>query len=118
MMVRAVRRNHSPSPRPSPPGEGGIELPALDPDRNDEVLARLRDDDPALTVFLSYCQTHIENNLRQAFNVSLSVEQQLDFKNRAGAVAALVEDLEGSRQRLKQELLEKQKAEIKQTPHP
>jgi hypothetical protein len=91
------------------PAAPRLELPALDPERNDLVLAQARADDPLWQVFLSYCQTHMENNLRSAFNPALTLEQQVDFKNRAGAVAALVEDIETSRQRLREEQQARQK---------
>ena len=105
-LLRAVRRNPGPE----------IELPPRDTDRNDEVLARVRDEDPLLAVMLSYSQTHIEINLRQAFNPALTAEQQNDFKNRAAGVAALVDDLSNNRARLRQELLEQQRREAARTP--
>ena len=85
-------------------------LPELDQEQNDRTLARVSDEDPALRVVMSYAQTHIENNLRQAFNPALTPEQRIGFLDRTGAVAALVEDVETNRLRLRSELAERQRA--------
>lgn len=117
LAVTAWRKNRptssGTSPRPSPQSGEGVKLPELDVELNDKTLATLRDDDPAQRAWLSCAQTHIERNLRSAFDATLPVEKQAEFWQRAAAVTALVEDFESARARCREELQERQKREQK-----
>lgn len=81
----------------------------MDVDENDRVLAQLGDGDQAYRVLMNYAYVHVENNMSVAFDVARSVDDQRDFKNRAAGVAAFIADVETTRARLKQEILDRQK---------
>ena len=118
-LVRGGKFN-PPSPQPSPPHVGpAVEReklpsrPVMDVDENDRVLASLGEGDPAYRVLMNYAYVHVENNLTTAFDVTRSVDDQRDFKNRAAGVAAFISDVELTRARLREEILAKQKLDAK-----
>jgi hypothetical protein len=99
--LKTVREKYNDMPVP--------ERPAMDVDENDRVLAQLNDGDPAYRTLMNYAYVHVENNMGVAFDVARSVDDQRDFKNRAAGVAAFIADVETTRARLKQEILDRQK---------
>jgi len=95
-------------------GQGAAALPerpAMDADRNDKVLVDVNDDQPVFRAVMDHAYEAVEHNLAVAFDVTKTVEEQRDFKNRAAGVAAFIADVETTRARLKEERQVKQKLE-------
>jgi hypothetical protein len=87
------------------------EREGMDVEENDRVLVAVREDEPLLRVLMNYAYTHVENNMAVAFDPARSLDDQRDFKNRAAGVAALIGDIESTRIRLREEIVEKQRLE-------
>jgi hypothetical protein len=81
-----------------------VRYPEVSSEEEIQALADLNSNQPAWLVVRYFLFAHVQRNLETAFDHTQSVETQLEFKNRAAGVTAVLQDLAGASDRAVAEL--------------
>lgn len=100
------------SPASGGEGEEGVGLPERplpDMEANDRTLAQAGGADPMYCALMDHAFNVFENNTAASMEISATPDVRLAYSNRAAGVLEFVDQVESTRERLKAELLRRQK---------